>query len=433
MGCGASPALRAAEEGNLPELKRAIADEVRRGELDADEARDIARTVASAEAESAAGPVGVDRIRELQACAKEIEGAFKQRAETNDEAGAAAALVLLEEELASPDEMGPRAQAAAAGAEASRKAADVSAAAAWRAVRARTLVALTDGPARRKAMLDGDEGVRVAALRAALDAADASDIDALIEAARVDPSQLVRTLAVRSLGLIGGERVVLALKDVWPLADEPRRMVIAATWAAPRMIDAGGRRELLLIAEAEKGAVSIAAAVSLVRVGGAGVASAHGVLARAIATGTTRDRVYAINVSPLGVQPIRDAVIKAQGDSDEIVALTAMSRRVEAMGEGSAKPGSPERSALVAKLLKIATSDTSLGARARASLARAGVRDVIPLLERDLASKDIRAREAAGLGFAGMGELPRAVILAADPEPRVRTSVTCAILNAPRP
>src|SRR5688572_11102625 len=95
LGCGASPALRAAEEGNLPELKRAIADELRRGELDADEARDIARTVASAEAEHAAGPVGADRIRELQACAREIEGAFERRAETNDEVGAAAALVLL--------------------------------------------------------------------------------------------------------------------------------------------------------------------------------------------------------------------------------------------------------------------------------------------------------------------------------------------------
>ncbi|NUQ78990.1 MAG: hypothetical protein HUU21_36165, partial [Polyangiaceae bacterium] len=109
LGCAASPAIRAAEDGNLPELKRAIAEEVRRGDLDDGEARRIARAVASAEVESAAGPVGADRIRELLPCAKEIEDALEQRAEATDEVAAVAALGLLEEGLASPEDMGPRA------------------------------------------------------------------------------------------------------------------------------------------------------------------------------------------------------------------------------------------------------------------------------------------------------------------------------------
>jgi hypothetical protein len=428
LGCGASPALRAAEEGNLPELKRAIADEVRRGDLDADEARGIARTVASAEAENAAGPVGADRIRELLPCAKEIQGALERRAEANDEVGAVAAFGLLEEGLATPEELGPRALSAA-GAAGSAKVGD-TAAAAWRAVRARSLTAPGQGQERRRWMLDGDEGVRVAALRAAVDAAEASDTEALIEAARLDPNQLARTLAIRALGAIGGERVVLALKDIWAFVDEPRRQVITTAWAAPRAIEAGGRRELLVVAETQKGTLGIAAAIALVRVGGAGSASALGVLARAIEAGTTRDRIFAINVSPLTAQPIREAVVKAQADSDEAVAIAAISRRVEASGAGSAKP--PERAALVAKLLKMASGDSALAARARGSLARARVREVIPLLERDLASRSVSAREAAGLSLAGMGELPRAVVLVADPEPRVRTSVACSILNAPR-
>lgn len=433
LGCGASPALRAAEEGNLPELKRAIEGEARRGELDADEARGIARTIAAAEAENAAGPVGADRIRELLPCAKEIAGSLEKRAEVNDEVGAVAALGLLEEGLVSPEEIGPRALAAA-NARAPGGAGDPGTAAAWRAVRARSLKEPGDGQERRRSMLDGDEGVRVAAIRAAVDAADPSDTDALIEAARVDPNPLARTLAVRALGAVGGERVVLALKDIWALADEPRRQVITTSWAAPRAIEAGGRRELLLVAETQKGTLSIAAAIALVRVGGAGSASAIGVLARAIEAGPARDRIYAINVSPLHAQPIREAVLKAQADADEAVALAAIARRLETLGEGGAKPGTPERTAIVAKLLKIAASDSPLAARARGSLARARVREVIPLLERHVTSKSVDAREAAGLSLArmGEGELPRAVVLVADPEPRVRTSVACAILNAPR-
>lgn len=431
LGCGASPALRAAEDGNLPELKRAIVDEVRRGELDADEVRRIARAVAEAEAESAAGPVGADRIRELLPCAKDIEDSLEMRAEANDEVAAVAALGLLEEGIASPEDMGPRAlsMANAAG---SGRAGDTGAAAAWRAVRARSLTASGDGKERRKWMLDGDEGVRVASLRAAVGVADPSDTDALIEAARLDPNQLARTLAIRALGAIGGERVVLALKDIWALADEPRRQVITTAWAAPRAIEAGGRRELILSAETQKGALGIAAAIALVRAGGAGSATAIGVLTRAIETGPARDRIYAIHVSPLSAQPIREAVIKAQADSDEAVALAAISRRVEVSGAGGAKPGTPERAALVAKLLKVAAGDSALSERARGSLARARVREVIPLLERHVASKSVDARAAAGLSLAGMGELPRAVLLVADPEPRVRTSVACAILNSPR-
>lgn len=430
LGCAASPAIRAAEDGNLPELKRAIAEEVRRGELDDGEARRIARAVASAEVESAAGPVGADRIRELLPCAKEIEDALEQRAEATDEVAAVAALGLLEEGLASPEDMGPRALSMASGSGSGR--AGDTGAAAWRAVRARSLTMPGDAKERRKLMLDGDEGVRVAALRAAVDAADPSDTDALIEAARVDPNQLARTLAIRALGAIGGERVVLALKDIWALADEPRRQVITIAWAAPRAIEAGGRRELLLSAETQKGALAVAAAIALVRAGGAGSATAIGVLARSIETGTARDRIYAINVSPLHAPPIRDAVVKAQADSDEAVALAAMARRIEVSGEGRAKPGTPERAAIVAKLLKTAAGDSPLAERARASLARARVREVIPLLERHVGSKSVDARTAAGRSLAGMSELPRAVVLVPDPEPRVRTSMACAILNAPR-
>src|SRR5262249_54158437 len=103
--------------------------------------------------------------------------------------------------------------------------------AAWRATAARAVVGEGDGPKRRTLILDGDQDVRIAALRASADVADAEDTSAVLEAARLDPHPLARTVAIRAAGAIGGERVVLALKDVWAGADEGSRHAIADAWA----------------------------------------------------------------------------------------------------------------------------------------------------------------------------------------------------------
>jgi hypothetical protein len=428
-GCAASPAVRAAEAGNLVDLRRAVSEEIRREELTEEEARSIARAVASDEAEHAKGQVGADRIRDLQTCARHVSDALEKRAAGSDEVAAVAALVLLEEGLSSREEMAERAlkieradRGAARGASA--------AASAWRAVRARTLTQKGDGGERRKLMLDGDQEVRIGALRAALDVSDEADM----EAARVDPHPVARTLAIRAIGAIGGERAVLALKDMWALADEPKRQVIVVAWAMPPSLEAGGRRELTLVAEGEASAPSIAAAIALVRAGGDGVASASNVIARAIGSGSTRDRVYAISASPLGSEEVRQAIVKAQGDSDDAVAVAALARRVEAPGEWRSKESSTERGAAIAKLLKIAREapTSSSGLRAKGALARARVGAVLELLQRDALSKSEDVRLQAGQNLVSLRELALASALAADAEPRVRTAISCAILRAPR-
>lgn len=421
-GCGASGTLRAAESGDYPALRQAIVADRGAGRLDAGDARAIAKAVAEFEAQAARGPVGVDRVRQLSTCARSIDGALEQLAEGDDEAAAAAALVRIEANL-------PDAQDRARRTPLQDSPVSPGAEAAWRAVAARVLVWSSDGPARRKLLTDGDQEIRLAALRASIDAADAADTEGVLEAARLDPYPLARTTAIRAAGAIGGEQIVLALKDAWATADDPLRESIAEAWATRRSIDAGGRRELLWAAETQRGSASIAAASALSRDGGAGASDALGVLTRAIEHGPTKDRIYAILVAPLSSAVIRAAVIKAKKDPDEGVALIALSRHIQASPENGGASAA-DRAAAVTELLKVANATTTRALLARSMLVQARAREVLPILERDVRSSDERVREAAATGLASLGELPAAAGLLGDAAVRVRITAACAILQA---
>ena len=427
--CGGSGSLRAVEAGRLTGLSAVVAAEVERGELDADEAVELARAVLRRDVAGASGDEGASRIRGLTGCARPLDGALERRAETADAAAAAAAMVRLEAGLSPPEDFVRWASEAPGGPRA-----------AFRPVGARALSGENDGELRRKLFLDGDQEVRLAALRAAQRAASASDTDAVLEAARVDPFPMARTQAVRAAGAIGGERVVLALKDLWVTADPILRQAIADAWGTPASIAAGGRRELSWAADTQGGSPAIAAAYALVRAGnratptptGPGVADALGVIERAMKSGVTHERTFAITIAPLSVPALQKAVIEASSDTDEEVALAAVSRRLATtflLGGASAS----DRPALIAKLLKAASSGEKMrGLVARNALARAGAREVLPLLDKDAISTDAQARKAAGVAFVALGELPRAAVLAVDVDARVRDGVACSLLAARR-
>jgi hypothetical protein len=418
LGCGGSAALRAAEAGRLVELRAALADELARGALDDEEARGIARAVAEGEILRARPPSGEARLMELRRCARHLEPALRERAAGADAIAPVAAMILLDAGLSDMKEAQEHAARMA-------RAAEPDVAAAFRAVHARTLVGPGDGPARRKRLLDGDQAVRVAALRAAIVAADPHDREAVLDAARLDPYPLARTLAIRAAAQ-GGEAVALALRDVWVLADEPSREAIAETWASPRMMDAGGRKQLLWVIATQRGAPGIAAARALAHAGGAGAADAIGVLVHAIEEGTTNDRIYAIHAVPFEDASARAALARAKDDPDEAVAVAALSRQVEALPLSST-----DRTAAAARLLKLAAGTTTRAILAKDVLARAGFRQITAILLRDAASTDDRLRGAAAEGLIALGERPRAARLLADPEPHVRAAAACAMLSGP--
>lgn len=419
-GCGASPAMRALEDGHLEGLRALVTDDLQHGRLGMSNAVSLARAIARSEVLRANGDEGAQRMRELRSCAGEVEGELSHRADKRDPLGAAAASVLLEAGLSSPDAYRRWARAAPGSPEA-----------AWRPLGARGLISSDDGELRRELMADGDEEVRRGALRASIDAGDPFDTEPVLEAARVDPSPTARAQAIRAAGALGGERAVLALKDLWPRADGPVREAIVAAWASRGSWETGGRREIVWVVETQRGLPALAAASALLRTGGRANGEAVGVMERAVNEGPTGDRVRAIDVAPLRIPALRQAVNKAEADPDEVVAVAAMTRRLEAPPEdGGAAERSSEREALIAKLLPIATGTGTGAMGAKGALARAKVKRVAPILERDGAASDAKLRVDAGTALAVLGDFSHAAVVAADPEPQVRTAVSCAILRA---
>jgi len=419
-GCSVPASIHAAEEGRLANLDKAVAGELARGDFDTADAPKLAQAVLRYEIERAEGAAGAARVLSMESCARRLDDALAQRTQKGGEVGAAAAMVRLEAGLAEPKDFAPWVNTPPA-----------EPRAAYRAVGARALILPEESAARRALIVDGDQTVRLAALRAATDAAYAGDVEAVLEAARVDPYPLARTQAIRAAGAIGGERVVLALKDLWALADEPAREAIADAWGSARSLVAGGRRELLWAAETQRGAAAVAAASALMRAPkGEGQSEAIGVLSRAIEGGAWREQVYAITVADLSIPVLRAAVSKATASSDDIVTWTAMRKPVETSAERGGARGT-ERAKWVDKLMKLASAGTTTQALvAQGGLSRAGEKRVIPLLDKTAKAADARARLVAGTAFATLGELGRAAVLAGDKDAGVRTAVSCAILRA---
>jgi hypothetical protein len=404
--------VRAATEGQLTGVREGLAAAVAQGSLRPGDATAFARALARREALQASGEAGEARLRELRRCAPEIDSALRERAGTHDDLGALAALVLIEEDDASARRYGRFAHAPPAVGEAP-----------WRGLGARTLTSGGDAALRRALIVDPDQEVRRGALHAALVAADPDDVDAVLEAARLDPYPLARREAVLAAGAIGGERAAIALRDLWPRATGDVRDAIVQAWATDAAYETGGRHELERLVDEERGATALAAALALVKREGDRASAAEGALQRAIEHGSTEERVLAIDAAPERAS-LAEAFAAAEKDPDEAVAAAAMKRRLAATRD----PGA--RDALVARLLPMATGAGAGAPLAREALARAHVHEITPALEQDGASTDPPTRIRAGATLAMLGELGRAAVVAADPEPRVRTTVACEILRA---
>lgn len=415
-GCATLPAVRAAEAGQFEGLRASLAADVAAGRLSLGDAVSFARAVASGEIARAKGVEGAQRIKSFTSCAREVDSALDDRSDTHDDLGAVAAMVRVDAGITSPGRFSRWARTAPTAPEA-----------AWRALGARSLTSDDDGKLRRKMIADPDEEVRRAALRAAFEADDPDDVEAVIEAARVDPSPAARAAAIRAAGGIGGERAVLALKDIWARADDTVRAQIVDAWATNRAFKSGGRRELVWVMDNHHGAPALAAALVLAGAGGEGSVEAQGVLERLVKEGSTAARVHAIEAAPLSFPGIRAAVLKAESDHDDAVAVAAMVRRFEAPRDLGGPADAKAREDLAARLLKSADAGS---VAARGALARAHDVRLRPMLERDGAAKEGKLRAQAGTALAVLGDLRLAAVVAADPEPAVRATVSCAILRA---
>lgn len=423
-GCGGSALAAMAEQGKWEALRKELQGLAPKGGVDAGEARSIARGVARAELSDKDAKTVLSSLGRLEACSGELEDPIRKLAERDDELGAAALLVLID---AGKEGLGGAADRARGRVEALR---DDPKAAPWRAVWARTRVGEDAGGERRRLYVDGDEDVRVGALRAAAAARDPADVEVLAETARVDPAPLARSLAVRALGGIGGEKVVLALHDLWPRADKSLRGAIAEAWAAPACAAAGGARELALVVAKEHGTAAIAAAAALQRLGGEEAREGLAALLRAVKLGATEDRVYAVSVIPLDEDDAVSAVREAAADEDEAIQVAAIHRLVALLDrKGAAAPKDVARADLTAKLEKMAQGEGARALQAKLALARMNDPRAAALLAKDLDAKDALARATATRGFAALGDFGKAALGLADTSASVRATAVCAVLS----
>jgi hypothetical protein len=417
--CGGSPAMRAAERGDLASLRAEIGAREKAGDLSNGEAAKVAHAVAEHELMSARGDEAPKRVRESLACADELDGVLEERAKTHDLAGAEAAMALADD--------GKTLHRGAVRAFLDDK--DD----AWRAVGARGLVREEDRDARKKAMLDPSPLVRRAAMRAAVDAKDASDFDALLEAARLDPDAMVRTEGLRaaecSADPARAPALVGRLRDLWPAADDAIREDIAVAYALPAIYAAGGREALTVLVGAENGPGAIAGAGAIARSSHADkvlVDSAVGLLARTIEDGTRRDRMHAIAVAPMIAAPVKKSLEKA-ARADEGDAQV----RVAALATLTQDPAS--RAASIAALESVAGGeDEKLASRARLALAHAKDVRIQAWIEKDLSASDPFVRLSAADALAALGRSARGAPLLADADASVRTRAACTLMMAAR-
>lgn len=431
VACGGSPARSAAERGDLRTLSTEIQRLHKTGKLSNEDARSIGLAVAAHELRSAKGDDALLRLRELRACAVDLDDVFKERSKVRDVAGAEAALARFEDGQIS----------ARTAREWLRDADD-----AWRGIAVRTLVEEGDGDLRRKSMLDPSPRVRRGAMSASARARDPGDLDVLAESARVDPEPMVRSDAVRALAELAGKRgpgakptpqadaIVTRFRDLWTSGDDAIREDIAVAWAVSPLWEMGGREALRVLLGQGHGPGVLAGAGAVTRrasdrSSGAPAdreleRSAAGVLVTAIREGSRRDRLHAIAIAPLWPD-VLEAVRAAAKDDDVQVKVPALAKLLASKGD---------RDAAIKELQAVAgkKDDAELASRARLLLATAGDRSVQSWIEADLASPDAVVRLAAADALAALGRSARAAPLLADADAHVRTRAACVLIAGGR-
>jgi HEAT repeat protein len=408
--CGPKPPARTALQGDLLALKRDIASAQREKKLDRDAVVSLARALGEREVMSARGTDGALRVRALRPCAQPLRSTIERRADSGDDVAAELTLILLEMHAADRASLLRRYAESSSGA--------------WRAVAARAAVRPAETDLRQRFFSDPDERVRRAALSAAHDAHHASELPALLEAARLDPDPQSQSLAARAAGAIGGERAVLALRDLWAQADDELRMAIVDAWAERASFASGGERELAAAAESSTGLASVSASFALARSGGAESAPANARLRRYMQDGSDDEKRLALSIAPLDAEneaTLRDAAKKASPElravawarlsrvptarNDAIVALRALA---------NAKPASP--------------ADEHARDIALSVLAEAGDTSVHATLVKNLTDKDRQTRARAARGLTELGDYSNAATVLGDDDANLRTDLACSIL-----
>ncbi len=457
-GC-ASPLVRAAATESRASFRVAFGAALSKG-IGAADLQRVALERGRVELRTADGADGLITVRALSRCASPLEAAFRERAATRDAIGAEAALALLEAGHAEPLEF------------VSVKALDDPA---WLAVAGRSMTLTDDGESfaactigwsdcvtkegsraarvamwRRQRFQDGHAAVRLAAVRAAVEASDRRDVPELFDTARRDPEPTVRLLAIEALGKMASSNAVLGLLDAWAQASAAERTAIVRAWTVS-VANGGGPhcggavehagclafQRLLRVVDSADGEPLLVAALGVVKAtalrnarSALSLGSAEGravaAVERAIDSGPTELRVMAVIAAPLQHAALLEAVVEASQSKEPELAAVSFARLAMADTPVTAA----EREAAVRALRERARRDDAGTRRALDALVAIRDGDAKALVTRLATSKVGAERRFAADALAWLGASAEALAFATDNEPDVRGNALCAVLES---
>jgi HEAT repeat protein len=420
-GCGGPRAVHHATIGDFPALDRELDARAARGDLDEAEIRAVARAILEHDLGRLAPPEGVRRVFALEACASSIEGPLEKLAKGDDDVAGAAAVVLVSAGLGSVDRFTDRHRD-------DRRPL-------FRAAATRGLIDASEAPLRAERALDDDERVRRAAVSAAGEAGCASDFPLLLDAARRDPSAIVRVDAVRGLAAIAPRLstasaradLVDRLSDLWSGGDDALRGAVARAWASAPLLEVGGRRSLEAAIGREEGHASVEAAAALLGARGDGAF----VLARLARDEDLAVRVHALRLLDPAIAEhltlLRATLEEREDPALRVVAAESLLRPVPSSRGGAAA----DRDRAHETLLSLLARADRIGTDAAIALAGVGDARAKPRLVGDLAVPSwLRFRAASALVRLGAAAEVRKLLASADLD--VRDPAACAVLSTPR-
>lgn len=212
---------------------------------------------------------------------------------------------------------------------------------------------------------------------------------------------------------------MLALKDRWDRADEPLRLAIVDAWSQPRSLAAGGKTQLVRLAEAEQGLPALQAAHVLLREADTAELAAQKLLATA-REGSTLERRMAVRLLPVRHPDAREVLEDAADAADPDVRVLANARLLQLDGDDAAR----------SRLREMARGKGSAALQARAALAAHGDDAVVPLLQAQLTDARSSHRKMAALSLLRLERFGDAAPVLADESPSTRTELACQLVAA---
>lgn len=412
-GCG-SALSGVAARGDYPALAPKLAARQAAGDLSDREARVLAHAVLRYEV----GAARNEAVSALAGCAAGAEDELGTIAAGDDDDAADAAMLLLEVDAYSVGKAQEHLQDTRDG---------------FRALAVRTLEGGGAADARRRAFVDPAGRVRLAAFRAAIEAADPEDHAALSEAVLKEPLPLARTTALRALvrGRHNPEVTVALLRDLVKRAQKteiPLAEDAYTAFAQSPFYEAGGRELLERGFANEVAPPTIAGAIAALRLGRDPLrAPAMALLTRALRDGSEREQRFVYAAAPRPFVGELFAVAKVHAVStDRPLAVLALGALADS-GTAAERADALDRLTAYAKPLPEAPRDPVARA-ARGDLARRKVAAVQQWLEGDLRG-DTAAKFAALSGLVSLDRSARAAPLLADSERSVRLATACALVR----